>query len=177
MHHSLPSAEILLSSSSLMSVWFCFRVLKSLLTKNWPLSVERALFLMGLPAFVLSLAFGFLCLPYRATSTDSTPAAAGRWAHILAHSAECQLNHWGRTHYPERSGVPNDVWDLDRNTCCQCTNLQALALGPRHRIWDSGPSHQTRRRWDWTARTTTHHQDQMCRWVPLWKNEQTKLFI
>lgn len=59
-HHLLPSAEILLSFFSLMSVWFCFRVLKSLLTKTWQLCVERAFFLMWFPAFVLSLFFFFL---------------------------------------------------------------------------------------------------------------------
>lgn len=175
-HHLLPSAEILLSFSSLMSVWFCFRVLKSLLTKTWQLCVERAFFLMCFPAFITDL-FSFFCLPYRAPSADSTPAAAGCWAHVLAHSAECQLHHWGRTHYPERSGVPDDLWDLDRNPCRQRTDIQALALGPRHRIWDSGPAHQTGRRWDWPARATAHHQDQMCWWVLLWKNEQNELFI
>lgn len=169
-HHSLPAVEILLSSSSLMSFWFWFWVLKLMLTKTWQLSVERAVFVMDFTAFVLSLAF---LSPYRATSADRTPTAAGRWAHILAHSAECQFNHWGWTHYPERSGVPNDIWDLDRNPRCQCTDLQAVAPGPWHRVWDSGVAHQTRRRWDWAAGTTTHHQDQMCWWVLLWTNKQT----
>lgn len=113
----------------------------------------------------------FFFLPYRTSSANSTPTVAGRWANIFANSAQCKFNYWWWTHYSERSGVPNDIWDLDWNPCCQCPNLQTLALGSRHWVWDSGLAHQTRWRWNRTARTTTHHQNQVCRWVLLKKRD------
>lgn len=59
MLRSIPSTEIDLSSSSLMSLWFCFWVLNSLPSKTWQLSVEGALFFLMdfFPAFVSSLFF------------------------------------------------------------------------------------------------------------------------